>query len=81
MQANKIFKNIFHVRNKVLDVHGRMVYPSIKNQIRRDSNMDSFKQYLQYQKKVTEAKLDVIDQFIKGTEAEPIKRTSKIDFT
>ena len=41
--------------------------------------MDSFKQYLQYQKKVTEAKLNVIDQFMKGTEAEPIKPTSKID--
>lgn len=41
--------------------------------------MDSFKQYLQYQKQVSEAKLKVIDQFIDGTDSEPMKRTSKID--
>jgi hypothetical protein len=43
--------------------------------------MESFKQYLQYQKQVTEAKLNVIDQFMKGTEPESKKRTSKIDIT
>ncbi len=41
--------------------------------------MDSFKQYLQYQKKVTEAKLKAIDQFIDGSGSRPLKRTSKID--
>jgi len=41
--------------------------------------MDSFKRYLQYQKQVAEARLKVIDQFINGTDLEPIKRTSKID--
>ena len=41
--------------------------------------MDSFKQYLQYQKRVAEAKLKVIDQLIDGTDSESIKRTSKID--
>lgn len=41
--------------------------------------MDSFQLYLQYQKQVTEEKLKVIDQFMKGDESEPIKRTSKID--
>lgn len=41
--------------------------------------MDSFKQYLQYQKQVAEAKLNIIDQFMKGAETEPVKRTSKID--
>ena len=41
--------------------------------------MDKFQRYLQYQKQVTEAKLKIVDQFMKGTESEPIKRTSKID--
>lgn len=41
--------------------------------------MDNFQLYLQYQKQVAEAKLKVIDQFIKGAESEPIKRTSKMD--
>ena len=42
--------------------------------------MDSFQNYLQYQKEVTEAKLKVIGQFMKGSGSEPIKRTSKIVF-
>ena len=41
--------------------------------------MDSFKQYLQYQKELAVAKLKIIDQFMKGAESEPVKRTSKID--
>ena len=40
--------------------------------------MDSFQNYLQYQKEVTEAKLKVIGQFMKGSGSEPIKLTSKI---
>jgi hypothetical protein len=41
--------------------------------------MDNLKLYLQYQKEVTEAKLNIIDQFRKGVETKPKKRTSKID--
>jgi len=41
--------------------------------------MDNLKLYLQYQKEVTEAKLNIIDQFRKGVESKPKKRKSKID--
>jgi len=41
--------------------------------------MDNLKLYLQYQKEVTEAKLNIIDQFRKGVETKPKKRTLKID--
>ncbi len=41
--------------------------------------MDNLKLYFQYQKEVTEAKLNIIDQFRKGVETKPKKRTSKID--
>ena len=41
--------------------------------------MDNFNLYLQYQKEVTEAKLNTINRFLKGTENKPQKRTSKVD--
>jgi hypothetical protein len=41
--------------------------------------MDQFSQYLQYEKAVTESKLKVIEQFQKGGQTKPGKRTSKID--
>lgn len=41
--------------------------------------MDNLKFYLQYQKEVTEAKLNIIDHFRKGVESKPKKRTAKID--
>ncbi len=41
--------------------------------------MDSFQNYLLYQKEVTEAKLKIINQFMKRPGFEPTKRTSKID--
>lgn len=41
--------------------------------------MDDFKKYLQYQKELTEANLDVIDRFQKSVTAKPKKRTSQID--
>jgi len=41
--------------------------------------MDQFEQYVQFQKEVTESKLKVIEQFQKGDEANPQKRTSKIE--
>lgn len=45
---------------------------------RRDTRMDDFKKYLQYQKELTEAKIDIIDRFQKSV-AKPRKRTSQID--
>lgn len=41
--------------------------------------MDDFKKYLQYQKELTEAKLDIIDRFQERVNAKPRKRTSQID--
>ncbi|MBU0768857.1 MAG: winged helix-turn-helix domain-containing protein [Proteobacteria bacterium] len=41
--------------------------------------MDNFKLYLQYQKEVTESKLNIINRFQKGVDAKPKKRTSNID--
>jgi hypothetical protein len=41
--------------------------------------VDQFNQYLRYQKAVVESKLKVIEQFQKGDQAKPSKRTSKID--
>jgi len=41
--------------------------------------MDQFNQYLEFEKAVAESKLKVIEQFQKGGQAQPRKRTSKID--
>ena len=41
--------------------------------------MDSFEQYLVFQKEVTASKLKVIEQFQKGGKTKPHKRTSKIE--
>lgn len=41
--------------------------------------MDQFNQYLQFQKAVAESKLKAIEQFQKGGQTKPRKRTSKID--
>ena len=41
--------------------------------------MDQFEHYLQFQKEVTASKLKIIEQFQKGGQAEPRKRTSKIE--
>ena len=41
--------------------------------------MDQFEHYLQFQKEVTSSKLKVIEQFQKGGQTEPRKRTSKIE--
>jgi hypothetical protein len=41
--------------------------------------MDQFKQYLQYQKEVTQATLKIIDQFQQQEQRQPQKRTSNIE--
>ena len=41
--------------------------------------MDQFELYLHYQKELTESKLKVIEQFQKGGQTKPKKRTSKIE--
>ncbi|MFH1955025.1 MAG: HTH domain-containing protein [Pseudomonadota bacterium] len=41
--------------------------------------MDQFERYLEFQKEVAESKLKVIEQFQKGGQIKPRKRTSKID--
>ncbi len=41
--------------------------------------MDDFKKYLQFQKEVTEATLDIINRLHKSVAAKPKKRTSQID--
>ncbi|MDZ7696592.1 MAG: HTH domain-containing protein [Deltaproteobacteria bacterium] len=41
--------------------------------------MDQLNQYLQFQKAVVESKLKVIEEFQKGGQVQPRKRTSKID--
>lgn len=41
--------------------------------------MDQFKHYLQFQKEVAQSKLKVIEQFQKGDQTKPHKRTSKIE--
>ncbi len=41
--------------------------------------MDKFDIYIQYQKEVAQAKLNVIEQFQKAGRTKPKKRTSKID--
>ena len=41
--------------------------------------MNQFEQYLEFQREVTETKLKVIEQFQKGGETKPKKRTSKIE--
>lgn len=41
--------------------------------------MDQFERYLEFQKDVAQSKLEVIEQFQKGSEIKPRKRTSKID--
>jgi len=41
--------------------------------------MEEFKKYLLYQKEISEHKLKTINRFLKGEEAVPHKRTSKID--
>lgn len=41
--------------------------------------MDDFKKYLQYQKELTDAKIDIIDRFQKSVTAKPKKRTSQVD--
>lgn len=41
--------------------------------------MDDFKKYIQYQKEVTEATLDIINSFQKSVAAKTKKRTSQID--
>jgi DNA-directed RNA polymerase delta subunit len=41
--------------------------------------MDQFEQYLEFQKEVAQSTLNVIEQFQKGCEIKPRKRTSKID--
>ena len=41
--------------------------------------MDSFEQYLVFQKEVTASKLKVIEQFQKGGKTKPHKRTSNIE--
>jgi hypothetical protein len=41
--------------------------------------MDQFERYLEFQKEVAQSKLKVIEQFQKGGEIKPRKRTSKID--
>lgn len=40
--------------------------------------MDQFESYLQYQKKITESKLKIINRFQKGVQPKPKKRTSNI---
>jgi len=41
--------------------------------------MDSFEEYLKFQKEVAESRIKIIERFQKGVEAGPVKRTSKID--
>ena len=41
--------------------------------------MEDFKLYLQYQKEMTESKLNITNRFLKGAKGKPKKRTSKID--
>lgn len=41
--------------------------------------MDDFESYLQYQKEITESKLNVINRFQKAVQPKPVKRTSKIE--
>lgn len=41
--------------------------------------MDQFELYLQFQKELTTSKLKVIEQFQKGGQTKPRKRTSKIE--
>ena len=41
--------------------------------------MDNFERYLKFQKEFAEAKLKLINQYLKGVEAKPTKRTSKIE--
>jgi DNA-directed RNA polymerase delta subunit len=41
--------------------------------------MDQFERYLEFQKEVVQSTLNVIEQFQKGGERKPGKRTSKID--
>jgi DNA-directed RNA polymerase delta subunit len=55
------------------------VYPPPKSFQKEDAAMDQFNQYLQFQKAVAESKLKVIEQFQKGGQTKPRKRTSKID--
>lgn len=40
--------------------------------------MDDFERYLKFQKELAEAKLKLINHYLKGVEAKPTKRTSKI---
>ncbi len=40
--------------------------------------MDNFECYLQLQKELVEAKLKIINRYLKGSETRPVKRTSKI---
>lgn len=41
--------------------------------------MENFKLYLQYQKEITESKLNTINRYLKGVKPKAIKRTSKVD--
>ncbi len=41
--------------------------------------MDNFQQYLQFQKELTEAKLKLINCYLKGVDVKSVKSTSKIE--
>lgn len=41
--------------------------------------MSQFKQYLQYEKEIAEAKIEIINRHLKGERPRPSRRTSKID--
>mgnify|MGYP006435763923 CR=1 FL=1 len=41
--------------------------------------MENFELYLQYQKEISESKLNITNRFLKGVKHKPKKRTSKID--